>query len=337
VEPEPPPITITDPNAPALTTADLLDTGPDRWQPSPYQKALALLTAAIVALISGGVAAVRHIDHERALDRASVRAVTVYASIDVAPVDPSHEMAEPGLVLSVANLGRDTVQLVRVRLDGTALTLPDAGLVLAAGATFTEPLPPATCTGTAGRTRTREVTVDVRTPRGQEVGRRILLEGAQLTVSNFRDRAACWTQLPEEAFGVGLSSVTRRGRVVTARLLLSNYSLLDVTVRGVRGLPGLRPVVRGLPLLVPARADPHHITQDVGLVVVLRAVDCHAFARYLEGAGDEPALPVDLHGALEDGEGRIPLLLSGEGGAGLDLLSSIAGACPNLYTDGPQD
>jgi hypothetical protein len=336
VEPEPPPITITDPRAPT-GTADLLDTGPDRWHPSPDQKLLALLVASVVALISGGVAAIRHIDHERALDRASVRAVSVYATIDLAPFDPSHERAEPAVALSVGNLGAEAVRLLRVRVDGAALPLPAAGLVLAAGAAFTHAVPPGTCTGTAGRAHSREVTVDVRTERGQQVRRRIVLEGALLTESNQRERARCRTQLPEEAFGIGLASATRRGRVVTARLLLANYSTLDITVRAVRGLPGLEPVVQGLPLLLPAQRDANHIGDDLELVVVLRAVDCHAFARFMAGFGEDPGLPVDLHGELEDGVGQIPLFLSREGGPGVDLLSTLAFACPNLYDEGPQD
>ena len=75
--------------------------------------------------------------------------------------------------------------------------------------------------------------------------------------------------------------------------------------------------------------------QNVDLVVVLRPVDCQAFDDFLATAGDDPGLPVDLHGELEDGVGQIPLLLSDGAGSQL-LLDNLAFACQNLPTDGPQ-
>mgnify|MGYP001080026030 CR=1 FL=1 len=71
MEREPPPITITNPAAPA--GGDVL--GADPWRPSPRQKRIALTVAAVLVVVGGTAVAVGTVQHDRAADRAALRAL----------------------------------------------------------------------------------------------------------------------------------------------------------------------------------------------------------------------------------------------------------------------
>lgn len=328
MKPEPPPITITDPKRPE-PAPDLLGQERDPWRPSRHQKVLALLTAAIVALLSGGVAEIRHVHHEQALDTAAVRGVVLLAGVDVAPLDPSHEMAVRDVQVTVGNFGKDPVRLVDVRVDRTGLPLPSGGLVLPAGATFVHSLVHTPCTARSGRARSVVVVAALRTTRGQLVTRRFVVAGGQLAQTNAVERVRCSTGLPEEAFGASVLSLTRGGDRIRARFRLGNSSSLAMTLVRLIGAPGLRVSASGLPVAIPPDSP-----SGPEIRLTIEAVDCAAFARYLQATTDEePAMRVSLHGELEDGVGRISFFQVVDG---VDLMSQLAGPCPELFATEPE-
>src|SRR3954470_16173254 len=111
--PPPPVITITNPSAPG-PLSDVIGKEPRRAprRLSRAQRALALLTAAVVGTAATGVWALGHIREGDQLDRAAVREVSVVAAVaDESGADEHH------VELALLNDGPHPVTVLSARLD----------------------------------------------------------------------------------------------------------------------------------------------------------------------------------------------------------------------------
>ena len=267
VEPAPPPITITNPNAPAGAHEVLGSDG--GWRASPYQRLVAVLTAAIVAVLVTGVQEVRHVRHEDALDAAAVAdvAFTLSAvSSDYFTFDPPE--------LTVTNAGRQPVRITEVQLEGPGYRrrTQDQRLGAGEGATVnlssTKPCSPQVMTERAGALRIR-----ARTSRGDVVERTAPLPPQFSVQLGFFQRVRCGYLLPSEALQSQLVDVRVHGHEVVARVDVINESVLPVTLSGLPSYPGVE-VTTPLPVTVPRRAFLTGHSGPQRLTITVRVTDC---------------------------------------------------------------
>ena len=89
VEPEPPPITIVNPHAPASAT-DVLVSGDERepWRWTQRRRHVALTAVVVATLVAGVASAVDMVRENHRLDRASVDAVQLRAEAPVEELAP---------------------------------------------------------------------------------------------------------------------------------------------------------------------------------------------------------------------------------------------------------
>jgi hypothetical protein len=295
--PEPPPITIVDPNSPTGTT-DLLDSGRDPWRPTRRQVVVTAVLLMLVGLVAGGVAQWRHVRHERALDRADhrqLRLLTTATCCDLVADSPLR------LLVGVRNDGPDVVVLERVRFAGIAEWVPDSALLLVPGTQSDVPLPlRGGCDGPAGRSTGNRVLLDLLLLHGSRVHRTVTLDEPTAQQVAQQIRGACGKGAPNEALAVDIIRSRVSGRSLVIDLLLANQSVLPLTVRDASPSPGL--VVRGLPtpLSLSPLPRPEAGTQQLPLTLVVTVADCAAFRREQDQPEhSEPRLELTLVGPYE--------------------------------------
>ena len=293
----PPPITVVDPNASA-GTADLLDHGRDPWRPTRRQAVLGTAVLLLVGLVAGGVAQWRHVRHERALDRADQRQLRLFTTATCCDVVVDGPVQ---LLVSVRNDGPDVARLQRVRLPGNADWVPDNDLLLVPGATADLPVPLRSgCEGSAGRSTGNTVLLDLLLLHGSRAHRTVTMDELTKVQVAQGIRGACAKGVPNEAFTADITRSRVRGRSLVVDLLLSNRSVLPLTVRDPSPSPGL--VVTGLatPLSLPPQSRPETEPAQVAITLVVTVGDCSAFRRDQDQAEpSDPHLDVTLVGPYE--------------------------------------
>jgi hypothetical protein len=265
VDPAPPPITIVNPNAPEGAMEVIGSDGGRRL--SAYQKAVALLTAAIVALLVTGVQRVRHVRHEDALDAAARDGV----SLEVRGGEERSELqllsrsSGDVTVLSVGFVGdgyRERRQEVRISPQSFAMvTTPDAK----------------NCRTSLFDSGPKQVRVTVRTSRGDVVTRTLRLGESVSTQVQAAERYKCQYLLPEEAVGADVLSSRREGRDVVVVWRVLNFGRFPVTVVGINPPAGLA-ATTSLPVTLDRAAFFTGHSKPVTVTVRLRVTDCAAFA-----------------------------------------------------------
>lgn len=334
MEPAPPPITIVDPNAPA-GTADLLDHGPERdpWRPTRTQVVVTGALLALAGLAGGGVAAWRHVQHERALDRQVLRELRINVSVAEPDVGLFPDFPPGSVQLNVFNDGPSMVRVRTVQLDDREPVpvttgwdvVPDAATSLTLDLT-------GSCTANAGRS-THRVTLRLTTSRGQRVTRTLAVNPNEFL--NTHERQRCGTLTPTEALVATLVSARTQGQWVQADLEVSNTSVLPLSVMAVDVPAGLQARLPALPLVLPPASAPGTTGRTVRVHLELRVRDCDAFntGLYSSDRSGDP-LTVRLHGSLEDATGSLPLQPHQETGFGVDApdaLLRLMQFCPNQF------
>jgi hypothetical protein len=295
--PDPPEVTIVDPSSPA-GTADLLDSGRDPWRPSRTQVLVGAVVVLLLGLATGAVAQVRHVRHEHALDRADHRQLRLFTTTTCCDLVADSPLR---LLVGVRNDGPDVVALERMRFAGVADWVPDSEVLLVPGATTDLPLPlRSSCAGAAGRGTGNEVLLDLRLVHGSRVHRTVTLdETTKLQVAQ-EIRSGCRMGVPNEALSADIVRSRVRGRSLVLDLLLSNRSVLPLTVRDPAPTPGL--LVTGLttPLTLPPQPSADAEPPQVQVTLVVTVADCSAFRRD-QGQAEfsEPHLELTLAGPYE--------------------------------------
>jgi hypothetical protein len=297
VDPAAPPITIVNPNAP-LGTADLLDNGRDPWRASPRQKVAVLLTAVIVAVVSGAVAEIRHVHHEQALDAAAMRDVAF-------ATDPS--LADGGfdnIVVTLVNEGQLPVHVLGVTLVGDGYQERTVDVELASYANAAVPLSSAkNCRVSMMSTDPQQVRVRVRTGRGDVVTRTVPLPTELTRQVGYAERNRCGYLRPGDALINEVVSTKARGRDVVVTMKLYNQSVFPLTITKLDAFPGLSASMR-LPVTVPRRTFWTRNSPPQIITVTLRVADCIAFS---EGFGRE-GMQVHLRNPYVSGETYLSLI-----------------------------
>jgi hypothetical protein len=271
VEREPPPITITNPAAPA--GGDVL--GADPWRPSPRQKRIALTVAAVLVVVGGSAAAVGTVQHDRAADRAALRALRLATE----PAPDTGTVPAGYVRVGLRNDGPAMVRLLGAQLvpggyDEAQLAeaLP-AGGATTLGFQDTAPCGPALLTHPPTAVRVR-----LRTVRGSVVTREVTLgPGAAVDVTH-RTQERCGYLPAGEAFQLGLTSVSVQDGTVVARGTVYDDGVLPLTLLRLREMPGLSlSVTPALPLVLPPQPAPGTVTHTVQLTLRLRVARCDLF------------------------------------------------------------
>jgi hypothetical protein len=271
VEREPPPITITNPAAPA--GGDVL--GADPWRPSPEQKRVALVVAAVLVVVGGTGAAVGTVQHDRAADRAALRALRL-----VTDVAPDTGIVPQGFVrVGLRNDGPASVRLLSAQLvpGGYGETpareelLP--GGIATLGFRDTTPCGPALLAHPATAVRVR-----LRTVRGTLVTRDVRLGPGPSSDVTHGAQERCGYLPAAEAFQLGLTSVAVQGGTVVAQGTVFDESVLPLTLQRLRAMPGLSvSVTPELPLVLPPQPAPGEQVHNVDLTLRLRVTSCATF------------------------------------------------------------
>jgi hypothetical protein len=270
VEPAPPPITIVNPNDPT-GTSDVLDNGRESWRTSPRQKVAIALTAIIVALVSGGVAEIRHVHHEDDLDAAVLRDVTFAA-------DPSFDDGGVGGEISLVNEGKLPVHILGITLVGEGYREHRMDVTLASLASAPLELSSAkNCRVAMLSTDPQELRVRARSARGGIVVRRVGLTTDLAVRIGFTERERCGYFRPQEALSSEVASATRRGRDVVVTMTLYNEGVFPLTLSGLQTPPGLT-VSAHLPITLPRRTYWTGRSPGTLLTLTLHVDDCAAFA-----------------------------------------------------------
>jgi hypothetical protein len=335
VNPEPPRITITNPNAPA-GTPDLLDHGRDPWRPSRRQVAVTAVVLLLLSLVGAGVAELRHVRHEHALDRQALREVRLTLGVDEPDAGLSPDIPPWSVQLNVLNHGPAMVHVRTVQLDdGPQLPVTTGSDVLPGAVTQVIVTLSGSCNPDTGRA-THDVTVRLTTGRGQAVTRVQHLGSDELL--NTRERARCGTLTPDEALAWSVPSSRTRGAWVEVVYDLRNTSVLPVTVTSISFPAGLDARLPALPLALAPADAPGTTGPSRRVHVQLRVHDCQAFNTGLSDVeGFTAVLGLHLHGPLEDATWQLPLQPSEEDTFGVvsppDPQLALMGFCPDLFFD----
>lgn len=331
MEPAPPPITIVNPNAPT-GTADLLDSGSDRWRPTGRQKLLVAMAALIVALIAAGVAEIQHVHHERALDAAAIK------DVSLAVHTPADYYGDDQLLL--LNGGTLPVRVVSVALVGDGYAERQQDVAVTSGTNGQVQLSTSkNCRVAMYTEQAEQVRVRVRTARGDLVSRVLPLPSDLADGIGRTERDRCGFLRPGEALGSNVVSTERRGRDVVVTLDVHNAGRESLTITRLDSSPGLAASVH-LPVALPARAFWTGQSRSTRLVITLRITDCVAYA----GAGTNPEFDSGFMGeqlvaSLRNNytAGQAPLWLTGfvgDYGPGdppaPDIASLLRDTCPSV-------
>ncbi|HUR15361.1 MAG TPA: hypothetical protein VM097_12835 [Mycobacteriales bacterium] len=328
---QPPPVTIVDPNAPA-GTADLLDSGRDPWRPSRRQVVVSAFAVLLLGVVGGGLAALRHVRHEQALDRQSVHEVRLVLGVDEPDVGLFPDSPAGSVQLNLSNDGPAMIRVRTVQLDdGDEVPVTTGSDVLPGAATSVTLTLRNRCTTDAGRA-THTVTVRLRTSRGQVATRVQRLTSDELLNTHVREQ--CGTLKPTEALAPSIVSARTRGAWVDVVLDLRNTSVLPLSVRSL-GVPvGLRAELPPLPIVLPPADAPGTTGPSRQVRVRLRVQDCDVFNAGLSGENGLATLRVRLHGPLEEEVGHVFLSPQHEPGFGEDAPSpqlQLMMYCPALF------
>ncbi|MGB8652346.1 MAG: hypothetical protein WCD35_16995 [Mycobacteriales bacterium] len=311
MHPEPPPITITDPNRPAGAD-DVLVSGNERepWRPSRRHWQLLGAVLAVLAVTVPVVLVVQHRREQARLDRAALAAVRLVA---VLPQEANHNPPPDTAPLGLRNDGPDDVRVLSLRIDAAGYRDQAVGRLVEGGVGFlaldVANTPP--CDARLVTAPPRTVIVTLRTERGDRTTRRLPLDAelARLLSGLARDR--CGYQAPADALQADLAASHADGADLVATFQVYNRSVLPLTLLGLEG-PGLRiTTTPALPLALTPQRSPNAGTLSQQLTVRVRVTDCARALPALGGLGDSPFGPdmllARLHGRYEDG--AAPLLL----------------------------
>jgi len=271
VEREPPPITITNPATPA--GGDVV--GAEPWRPSPGQKRVALVVAAVLVVVGGTAAAVRGARRDSTADRAVLAAVRLAADDS-----PDIDLVPDGYVrMGVRNDGPGVVTLLGARL------LPGGY----GDARMHEELDPQGVVSVVFRDSARcgpallthpptAVRVRLRTSRGTVTTRELTLSPGAFDAVTRPPRERCGYLLAGEAFDLGFTSVTLEHGTVVARATVHDNGVLPLTLQRLREAPGLSLTVSpALPLVLPPQPRPDTVTNTVEVTLRLRVTRCDIF------------------------------------------------------------
>jgi hypothetical protein len=286
VQPDPPPITITDPNAQPYG-GDVLGDDHDPWRPSRKQ---ALLTAAVLVLagvLAGGVAWDRHASHERALDREAVAQVSV--SIQGVDLD-----ADGKPTVNVVNDGPDAlrVQKAQLLLPGyRELDLNRAmprfdieTFVVSNGLPCTPRLLQPWPNG--------DLRLVLTTHRGQRIVRVLPLppDAADLLHVAARDR--CGYEATEDALTHDVLRIRAVGHDLELTYRLGNRSVLPLAMTSIGTYPGLALTGIQVPLTVPPASAAGSAPELVTVTIRVHVRDCRAFLDTFH-ANRDPVIVID--------------------------------------------
>ena len=336
MEPEPPPITITDPRAPA--GEDVL--GAEPWTLSPRHRRIALVTTVVLVLLGGAALAVAGVRHDRAADRAALAAVQL-------ATDVSSDGPPQGYVgVALRNDGPDAVRLLSARLvpggyDETALheQLPSGGL---ATVEFEDAAPcgPALLSHPPSAVRVR-----LRTVRGTVVTRELALSPGPYHDATHAAQERCGYLPAEEAFQLAVTSVSVHGPAVVLRATAYDDSVLPLTLLRLREAPGLSlSVTPALPLPLPPQPAAGRVRHVVTLTLRLRVSRCDLFLSalgypqvqgvqqvvrgWVRRAGVDTEVPV-----LDAGGAQPPTNVDVPPGDPALVLGHLLTRCPSLVVD----
>jgi hypothetical protein len=326
--PEPPPVTIVDPNAPA-GTADLLDSGRDPWRPTRATLLTGAVAVLVLGIVGAGLAQLRHVQaqhaaarHERDLDRAAVAAV----ALTVGVVEPESVLDGPGpppLQVTVTNVGTDTIHLTGLTLEDVAVPV-DIGGDLPGGVANGFDLPVRiACSPRAGRDISRTVTVSLTTDRGDPVTQEVPLSQEGNEVLNESDRRRCGTLRPAEALVTGISLARRSGGWVLADLTVTNQSVLPLTLSELTFPDGLELQVTGLPAVLPPQRAVDEPGTERTLHLRVRVQSCAAWDRAL----DPVLVSAVLDGQFERETTDVQVYVDGEGITNPGVLTLLRREC----------
>ena len=271
MEREPPPITITNPQAPA--GGDVL--GADPWRPSPRQKRVAIVVAAVLVVVGGTAAAVGTVQHDRAADRAALRALALAAE-----TAPDAGVVPAGYVrVGLRNDGPSPVRLLAARLVPGGYDEAQLAEALPVGGTTTLGfLDSAPCRPSLLSHPPTAVRVRLRTDRGTEVTREVTLGPGPAYDVLHTAQERCGYLPAGEAFQLALTSVSVRDLTVVARATAYDDSVLPLTLERLRETPGLSLTVSpALPLVLPPQPTAGTVTRTVTVTLRLRVTSCDIF------------------------------------------------------------
>jgi hypothetical protein len=294
VQPEPPPVTIVDPNAPA-GTADLLEGGRDPWRSSRKQLASGAMLVLVVALLSAAGGWVHHVaqvgaDHRRlrALAAAEVAHVQLVLSASCCTVDSSS--SQERLVLSVGNAGPDRVRLQSVDYGGVRSWVPgpEGELGLFPGMTVDLPvrygMP---CGPRAGRMAPSTMALHVQLPRGGRWVGTTTVDREGLSQVETAVRLRCGMQTPTEAVYADGVQARFEGRTIVMTYDVRNTSRTAMAVTAVLGNAGLRVTAEHMPLRLPPGGQ--NAVRGERLTVRVGIGDCRPFRAYQSQPSHEAA------------------------------------------------
>lgn len=283
VDPQRPPVTIVNPNAPTHS-GDLLESGPDapRWRPTQrWVPAVAIALAALGTLV-GATFGVLHLRHERALDRAAL------ADVEVSAV---YDQDSPSTAVKIFNDGSFPVTLLSASVDAPGYGDSNPGL-LGPGESGSFVLDDSrACTPGVLSSQPQHMVLSGKTYRGQRFARSIPLDSDALDAALSDDQDRCGYQPPEDAFTLDVTSVREVGADVVVRAALGNQSVLPLTLVGFEAWPGLRVTTAAtMPISLPEAPDVGDL-QTVLVTLRLHVSNC----RDLNETGGLP-LPFDPMG-----------------------------------------
>jgi hypothetical protein len=281
-EPDPPEVTIVDPNAPP-GTADLLDSDRDPWRPSRAQAVVLGVVVVTAALVLGVTAEVRHARHERALDAAAVRAVAFFVDSSAGEADGKHE------TLALINEGPAPVRVLDVAFvgEGYATGPVDADAVKYQTVTVAVPLGTRCPTTLLAGGPTR-LQVRARTARGTVLTRVVDLDPREVQQLGGSERARCGLLRVEEALDPEVGATRLRADGLEVTLVIANHGLLPVTVSEVTAFDGM---LAGavLPMRLAGRPA-NGPTPRASLGITLSVLSCDRIAEKLF---DNPVFETD--------------------------------------------
>ena len=282
VDPAPPPITIVDPNAPPGSQEVLGSDG--GWRPSAYQKGLALLTAAIVALLVTGVQRVRHVHHESALDAAARAGVALEVVAD--------QNGDEAFQLYSTSSGSVTVLSVTLVGDGYREQREDV-TIAPRGYGSVSASQAKNCTTSLFDSGPTEVRVKLRTSRGDVLTRTVPLAGDVAQAVQAAERWKCDYLTPGESTGAQVVSARREGRDVVTVWAVQSFGKFPVTILDVTAPDGMT-ATASLPVTLGRAAFWTGHSKPVQLTIRMRITDCKVFAAGFSSGFGGGAAPGDL-------------------------------------------
>jgi hypothetical protein len=313
VDPAPPPITITDPNAPPLAT-EVLTFGDERRRRRPSSRATrrAALWLAVVAVAGVGLrAGVGAVLAQRA-DAKAVAEVDLTLLGVVRPVGVLEgDDLLPVTTVQLVSHGAHHVQLTDVQLVGaTARAMvgdlgPDP---------FYLPLPAlASCDLALLSHPPNRLRLGMRTYRGQHLTRTLTLGAEELGSYVSNERVRCGFPPPGQAAMVDLRRSEVAGRTLVAHYVLGNDSLAPLDLVGIRGSAGLTVSTSAtLPLRLVARTGARATFREV--VLRIRVTDCDAYRSYIRSQEHlEPSLELVLKDRFAQEELQVGLNTENDG------------------------